>query len=121
MPQAEFVSILRELFRNLRGFRDLYEFEGTDTILGPDGIEWCLWDLLYLYEEGLPKLPPRQRFAIKLFLVDNVKEEDCAILLGTKPTNPTGTYATDGLKNLVRLIENGDLPRFRYEGLRRAG
>jgi hypothetical protein len=53
--------------------------------------------------------------------VDNVKEEDCARMLGTKPTNPTGTYATDGLKNLVRLIENGDLPRFQREGLREAG
>ena len=101
------ISILRELFRNLIPFRNLYEDTGQDTILN-DGVEYSLWDLERLYE-ALPLLPPRQAEAIELVYVRQMKEKAAAVAMGVSPTNPVCVYATDGLKNLVKLIEDGTL------------
>ena len=45
------VGVLREVFRNLVLFRDVYEQTQEDTIYGPEGIELSLWDLEYLYAQ----------------------------------------------------------------------
>lgn len=103
--------MLRELFRNLQAFRAVYESEGVDTLIGPDGIEWCLWDLEYLYRQ-LPSLPPRQHQAIELCLVLNVKESEAAVMMGVSPTNPVAMYATAGLEKLVGFIVAGRFPNF---------
>ena len=105
------VSVLRELFRNLQAFRAIYESEGVDTLISEDGSEWCLWDVEYLYEQ-IGVLPRRQRQAIH-FLVLNVKESDAAVVMGIAPTNPVGMYATEGLKKLIGMIDQGAFPRFR--------
>lgn len=105
------VTTLRELFRNLQAFRVVYESDGVDTLIGPDGMEWCLWDLEYLYEQ-LPVLPPRQHQAIELCLIWNVKESEAAVRMGVSPTNPVAMYATAGLTKLVGLIYAGEFPKF---------
>jgi DNA-directed RNA polymerase specialized sigma24 family protein len=115
VPQTLSVSILRELFRNLVAFRNLHEDTGQDVISDPRFGEWCLHDLEYLYVEGLPLLPPRQAEAIELCLVQQYKEREAALMMGVKVTNPVAAYAADGLANLIRMIERGDLPRFRVE------
>ena len=108
------VTTLRELFRNLEGFRAVYEDEGVDVIFDPDGFEWCLHDLEYLYRQ-LPILSLRQRQAIELYLVQNKREDEVAILMGTLPSNPVGMYATTGLQRLITMIEDGRFPRFRSD------
>jgi DNA-directed RNA polymerase specialized sigma24 family protein len=103
------------MFRNLVAFRSLYESEGVDVIKGPDGREWSLWDLEYLYEEAQRRLPPQQRLAIELCLVHNVKESEAAVRMNVSPTNPVAMYASLGLKKIVKWINSGQLPRFRAD------
>jgi hypothetical protein len=107
------VTVLRELFRNLQAFRAVFEADGIDTLIGPDGTEWSLWDLDYLYKQ-LPILPLRQHQAIELCLVQNVKESDAAVMMGVSRTNPVAMYATVGLTKLIAMIEAGHFPRFRF-------
>lgn len=109
------VNILRELFRRLQEWQSLYEADPRlDVLTGPDGDEYCLQDMLYLYGE-LDRLPRRQQQAIELFLVKNMKETDAAKMMGVSPTNPIGSYAADGLEKLIKMIERGELPRFKIE------
>lgn len=105
------VGLLRELFRNLVAFRNLYEDTGQDIITGPEGIEFSLWDLEHLYEH-LHLLPTRQAQAIELCLVGQFKEREAAVIMGVSITNPVAMYATDGLKNLVRMIDARELRAF---------
>lgn len=107
------VSTLRELFRHLQAFHSAYESDGIDTITDPDtGDLYCLWDLDYLRTQ-LWRLPPRQRQAIELCLIRNLKESDAAKEMGVSPTNPVSMYATSGLQKLVDMVNSGALPRFR--------
>lgn len=105
------VAILRELFRNLQQFRAFFEDEHQDTIRDAQGREWCLWDIEYLYEQR-HVLSDRQCEAIELCLYRNMTEESAAIKMGVSPTNPVAMYATDGLKKLVAMVENGELSRY---------
>lgn len=106
------VGTLRELLRNLQAFRAFYESEGIDTITGPDGIDYCLWDIEHIYGQ-VKCLSQRQRQAIELCLVGNVKEKQAALIMGVSITNPVMMYATNGLKKLVEMVEAGEVPRFR--------
>lgn len=105
------VKTLRELFRNLQAFQSLYEDYGVDTIVGPDGREWCLWDIWYLYDQR-SLLSPRQCQAIELCLFENHTEESSALMMGVSPTNPVAMYATDGLRKIVAMAQAGTLSRY---------
>lgn len=107
------VGTLRELFRNLQAFHAVFETDGVDTLIGPDGTEWCLWDLDYLHRQ-VALLPPRQAQAIELCLIRNIKESEAAVMMGVSPTNPVAMYATAGLTKLIAMIESGVFPRFRF-------
>lgn len=104
------VKVLREAFRNIEAFRVTYESEGIDT-LESDGVGICLWDLEYLLTQ-LHRLPRRQRQAIELCLVANMKESDAAVQMGVSVTNPVAMYATSGLLKLVDWVNAGALPRY---------
>jgi len=106
------VDLLRSLFRNLSAFRSIYESEGVDVIQSPNGDEWCLWDVEYLYQVAIERLPLRQSQAIQLFLFDNLRESDVAGMMGLKPSNPIGMYATSGLERLLTWINNDELENF---------
>lgn len=108
------VSTLRELFRNLVTWRALFETDGVEEITGPDGKTWSLWDVQYLYEQ-VGRLPPRQRQAIELCLIQNIKERDAAVMMGVSETNPVMSYATLGLEKIVDMVEAGSLARFRED------
>ena len=112
------VSVLRALFRGLYAFRSTYESDGVEDVVAPDGSEWNLFDLEYLYREGLPMLKPRQWQAIELCLVRNILEPEAARMMGIKETNPVSMYATDGLVKLIGFIEEGLLPRFQLRPAR---
>jgi hypothetical protein len=106
------VTVLREVLRHYQDLRSAFEADGVDHVLCPDGSEWSLWDVDYLLEEGLPMLPEREQQSIRLCLIADMREEDVAIYMNIKPTNPVAMYATSGLKRLFRLIDDGWLPRF---------
>jgi predicted lipoprotein len=80
-------KLLRELFRNLQAFEALFETEGIDRLVGPDGREYCLQDIQYLYA-CRTQLSRRQRQAIELFLYSNIREKDVAKMMDVSETNP---------------------------------
>lgn len=98
----------------------MYESDGVDTVIDPDGEEWNLFDIDYLYRVGLPRLPPRQREAIELCLVRNMKEVEAARTMGVSPTNPVAMYATSGLEKLVGMVKAGTFPHFRCDDIQEA-
>lgn len=106
------LSTLRDLLRNLQAFEALFENEGIDTITGPDGQDWNLWDLRYLYE-CRTLLSPRQQQAIELCFYENVKEREAARIMGISAKSPVSIYANNGLKRLIQLVAEGALPKFR--------
>lgn len=99
------VTVLRELFRNIQAFRALYEAEGIDEVMSPDGVVYSYWDVLALYAQ-VRKLPERQKQAIELCLVQNMKEKDAAVLMGVSVTNPVAMYATSGLEKIVAWVQD---------------
>jgi hypothetical protein len=113
--------------RNLQLWRSLYEADEVGTVItGPDQREYCLHDIEYIYACRLVQrhdrygrlsyvLSDRQRQAIELFLYDGVSERDCSLMMGIAETNPIGLYATEGLKKIVTMIQEGELPRFQPE------
>jgi hypothetical protein len=109
------VPTLRALFRHLQALRAAYEDTGVDTWIDPDGVEWVLWDLEYLYEQ-LPVLPPRQHQAIELCFVQNRKEAEAAVMMGVSSTNPVSIYANNGLTKLIAMVFAGRFPRFACAG-----
>jgi DNA-directed RNA polymerase specialized sigma subunit len=112
------VRVLRELFRHLQAWTTLYETEGKDTLKGPDGTEYCIHDIVRLYQNavsgrgnnGKHLLSPRQREAIQLFLIENRPEREVARLMGVSEDNPVASYATQGLVRLNELIKAGVIP-----------
>lgn len=109
------VSTLRELFRNLNTWKMLYESDGIDLLVAPDGTEWSLWDVDYLATDGLRYLSRRQSEAIRWYLVEGLREKDVAGLMGIAPNNPVGQYASNGIGVLLELMDAGQLPRFKSD------
>lgn len=106
------VRTMRELFRHLQAWQSLYETEGTDTLTGPDGTQYCIHDIWTLYRVGVPRLSPRQREAITLFLIQNLPEREVARLMGVSVDNPVASYATQGMERLNEMIRGGRIPGF---------
>lgn len=110
------VDLLRQLFRSLEMFRGIFETKGVDTVVGPKGASWSLWDIERLYEVSQQVLPRRQAQAIRLFLVENMFEADAAEAMGLSRTNPIGMYATDGLSRIVALVAERRIRGFQNGG-----
>lgn len=106
------VGVLRELFRNLQLWESLFESDQVEVLHGPDGVEYHLADVQYLYRcrEHLSK---RQREAIEMCLYQDIKEKDVTVIMGVSPTNPVAMYATNGLERILQMAEEGKLERFR--------
>lgn len=117
VPKNPAISELRELFRILQDLRVDYEKNGTQEVVTPEGNRWSIWDIEYLYQEAQKCLTVRQRQAIVLCLVHNIRERDAAQIMGVSETNPVMMYATLGLSNLLSLISAGKLSRFHEQDL----
>ena len=98
----------------MQQFRAMYEDTGRSEIRTEIG-EISLFDLEYLLEEAEKRLSHRQSQAIQLCLVQQMREQDAAVVMGIAPSNPVAMYATDGLRRLVVMIEQNELPRMRKE------
>lgn len=106
------LGVLRELLRNLQQFEALYESEGLDSVRAPDGQDWSIHDLQYLYS-CRTLLSPRQQQAIELCLYANIKEREAARMMGISENSPVAVYANNGLKRLIVMAHSGLLPKFR--------
>ena len=81
-------------------------------MISPLGDRWSLWDIEYLYEKSQELLTPRQRQAISLCLVHNMRERQAAEIMGVSSTNPVMMYATLGIRRLLDMIDEGRFERF---------
>lgn len=109
------VNTYRALIRNLQQWRVLFESrEVSDVIVGPDGADYCLWDIESLYQQRT-LLPIQQQRAIQLCWFDNVLERKAAERMGVSSSSPVAVYATVGLTRLLSMALHGDLPGLRIE------
>lgn len=111
------LSTLRSLFRGLQAFESFFKSDGIDIITDPEGIEWSLWDVRYLYS-CRDRLSPRQAQAIEMCFYRNIEESKAAILMGIQESSPVCIYANNGLKRLIAMAVAGHLPKF-YPGEQR--
>lgn len=108
------VKVLRDLMRQYQAWHSMYESGEVADVLVYGSFSISLWDLDYLVD-NLHRLPRRQNEAIRFCFLENLKESDAAVRMGVSPTNPVSMYANEGLKKILAMIEDGSLPRFRYE------
>ena len=106
------VTVLRELLRHFQEFQVLVEDNQIDT-LSWGGQSYSFWDLQKIYEYSQKILPKRQKQAIRLCLIRNMKEKDAAIEMGVSITNPVAMYATKGLSKVLKDLEEGKIPGIR--------
>ena len=111
MGEETFVKFMRKVFRNLQGFRSYYEETGRDMITC-DGVTLNLFDMERLYDQRR-LLSLRQQEAIELFLEQDIRERDVAVMMGVSETNPVAIYATQGLKKMYRMIESDVISGYR--------
>lgn len=120
------VNIHKELLRNLRHWRALYETGEVDDILtAGDGREYSLWDvdrfasarhLQVVSGAGKPPrraLAIRQAEAIEHFLLDNLTERESAIRMGISGNSPVAIYVTVGVSRLLGMAYRGEIPGYR--------
>lgn len=105
------VGLLREVLRHIDAWRGLYEVYGVDA-LPVDFGGWSLWDIEALIETGVPRLSAGQSMAIRLYLIDNRREKDVGEMMGISHQS-VGIYATNGIRSLLRMVDNGELPRLK--------
>lgn len=91
---------LEVILRHYAEFRALYEDRGIEEIRLGDGTVVNIHDVL----AGISRLPPRQRQALVLTCLWNMKEKDAARIMGFERwSTPVGTYKTLALKKLVEM------------------
>lgn len=102
IPEVEIkrrVKLLGNILRNLQQWKAFVEDEGLVSIT-IEGEEYFIYDL----EEGIDLLPKRQRQAVELMCIMDMKEADAARELGfEKWTTPAQQYCKSGLRKLVAL------------------
>ena len=99
--------VLRELFRHLQEFEALFQTEGIDTISGPDGTTYCIFDLRRLYDIRDALLSRQRSKAVEFFLYLDMREQDAALAMGLSKDTPVAIYATQGLKQLAMAWDEG--------------
>lgn len=108
-------QLLENVLRNYHEFRELYVREGIEEVQ-IEGFTVNVHDVL----QGLEELPERQREAIELTCLRNMREVDAASIMlpDSKWSSPVGAYKRTGLQKLVDKYytrEKEEAPR-KYEG-----
>lgn len=90
---------LEAILRHYCEFRELYEQDGIEEITLEDGLVVNIHDVL----RGIEDLPKRQRTALILTCLYNLKEVEAAPLMGfTTWTSPVSSYKKLALEKLVK-------------------
>jgi len=101
-------KLLESVLKNYNEFRALYEQEGIDELTLDNGYVINIHDIL----SGINSLPQRQRQAVILVCIDNMKEVDAArVMKFNRWSSQVGSYKRLGLKKLIRWCwpdEKGD-------------
>lgn len=113
--------VLRELFRHLQEFESLFLTEGIDTLTGPDGANYSIFDLRRLYDRRRMLLTPQRARAIHYFLYLDMREQDAAQAMGLGRDTPVAIYATQGLRQLAAAWADGTVWGERTAGAAPAG
>lgn len=92
-------KLLEMCLKQYYRFKELVEETGIDEITLDNGVVLNFWDLL----KGLDELPEKQRQAIILTCLLQMKEEDAA-----QWSSPCGLYKRQGLRTLVDKYWNKD-------------
>ena len=103
--------VLREFIRHLQEFEALFQTEGIDSLNGPDGASYSIFDLRRLYDIRHELLSPQRARAIEYFLYADMREQDAALAMGLSRETPVAIYATQGLKQLAAAWTDGILWR----------
>jgi len=102
------VNIHRELLRNLQRWHVSYLQGDVSDVLRQDDEEYCLWDILRLYE-ARTRIAERQALAIELCLYENVAEPEAAARMGISRRSPVSIYATVGIARLLGMARRGEI------------
>lgn len=101
-------KLLESVLKNYNEFRALYESEGIEELTLDNGYVINVHDIL----SGVNSLPQRQRQAVILVCIDNMKEVDAAREMGfNKWSSQVGSYKRLGLRKLIKWCwpdEQGD-------------
>lgn len=90
---------LEKLLKNYQLWKSTAETEGVFTVV-VDGDEYHLFDILY----GIDQLPRRQRQALVLICLEDLREVDAARQMGfTKWSTPAQQYKNAALDRLMQL------------------
>lgn len=90
---------LEAILRHYQEFAALYESSGIEEISLDDGTVVNIHDIL----KGIDELPKRQKTALILTCLYNMKEVDAAPLMGfTKWTSPVSSYKKLALEKLCQ-------------------
>lgn len=92
-------DVLERVLRHLPEWQELYEQEGIEE-LTYGGVTVNIHDIL----DGLGELPPRQKEAIELLCLRNMRECDAAAVMlpGSTWASPVGGYKRTGLRKLAQ-------------------
>jgi hypothetical protein len=101
------VELLTGFFRSLKQWRSLFESEGQDTLSGPDGERWDLFEFEELYDWSQRTLPEEERRAIQLCLFRDLPEAEAASIMQLQESSLVLTYASKGLEKVVEQFNNG--------------
>lgn len=97
------------MFRHLQEFEALFESEGIDALIGPDGTIYSIFDLRRLYDKRYELLTLQRARAIEFFLYLDLREQDAAEAMGLSRETPVAIYATQGLRQLAAVWDEGIL------------
>lgn len=94
-------KLLIRLLRNLQYFYSLYVNEGLDSLTGPEGELYSIFDLTDLYDKRHALMSGQRAKAVELVLYQDMTEKEAALAMGLAPGAPVSSYATQGAKILA--------------------
>lgn len=95
------------LLRNLQFFYSLYISEGIDTLTGPDGDLYSIFDIMDLFGRRGSLLSPQRAKAVELVFFLDMTERDAAVAMGLQESAPVSSYASQGAKILAAAWPGG--------------
>lgn len=95
------------MLRNLQFFYSLYLSEGIDTVTGPDGDLYSIFDVIDIFNKRTVLLSPQRAKAVELVFYRDMTEREAALAMGLAPGAPVSSYASQGAKLLAAAWPGG--------------